>query len=248
MNLKGISVLCLWVLAAVSARALEERVKLLPGQSTVANPAASLGEPINNVAPRAIGDWQADGAVLRKGFRGGMDYVVADEVIRPSPRSTFFSISTISRTPTRPATGPQGRQVLFDRQSESTSRLGCRQFQGSGSALELSPGPGSMFGSAGSGFRDFSIEFWLYPANADNGEVVLLWRSLRKLPSGVLAQQLSCVISGGRLDWTFLGFFSRPGAAISADADFRIELRAKSPLVPRAWSHHLRDSTATLAL
>lgn len=212
------------MLAAVPARALEEQIVLLPGRS----------------ASRAIGDWQVEGATMRKGFKGGMDYVVADQAYGADP-----SVDLLLHFDEASDTDQSGNWAVRAGKSFSIDKArallgpGAGNFRDSDSAIALSPGPLSIFGSAGSGFRDFSIEFWLFPANADNGEVILLWRSLRKLPSGVLAQQLSCVISGGRLAWSFSGFFARPGASKPADADTLVELRARSPLVPREWSHHL---------
>ena len=67
MKLKGISAIAICLLSAVSALALEERITLLPGK-------ASAG-----------GDWLADGAVLRKGFKGGNDYVLADGAYSSGP-------------------------------------------------------------------------------------------------------------------------------------------------------------------
>ena len=241
MSHKGICIISLCLLAAVPARALEERIELLPGQ-----PRAETAS-----TARAIGDWRADGAVLRKGFKGGMDYVVADQVYAPDA-----SVDLLLHFDGASDSDETGNWSLSAGSSFSIDRArallggGAGSFRGPDSSLMLSPRPGSIFGKprgGGSGFRDFSIEFWLFPANADNGEVILLWRSLRKLPSGVQAQQLSCVVSGGRLSWSFSGFFVDPvgakgegqGAAKAADSGASIELRGLSPLVPRAWSHHL---------
>src|SRR5208337_1075231 len=77
MSHKGICIISLCLLAAVPARALEERIELLPGQASAV--AASAG------TAREVGDWRADGAVLHKGFKGGLDYVVADQVYKPDP-------------------------------------------------------------------------------------------------------------------------------------------------------------------
>lgn len=221
MNLKGISVLAICLLAAVSARALEERVTLFPGK------------------PGAVGDWLADGAVLHKGFKGGQDYVIADGAYKSDP-----SVDLLLHFDASPVvdesgawTPRAGREFSIDK-AKAALGSGAASFRGPESTLFLDPGPLSLFGGA-RGYRDFSFEFWLYPANADNGETILLWRSLRKLRSGVLSQQISCAIAGGRLAWSFAGFFAKPGAVVPAEADSRIELRARSPLVPRVWSHHL---------
>jgi len=232
MEIKGICILAMSLLAAVAGRALEERITLLPGKAS------------------AIGDWAEDGATLRKGFKGGYDYVVADEAYKPEAAADlllhFDAPSDTDET---------GNWTLRPSRSFSINRdkallgAGAASFRGPDSSLSLIPGAGSAFGKDSS-FRDFSIEFWLYPANADNGEVILLWQSLRRLPAGVLPQQLSCVVSGGRLQWSFSGFFAAPigsrrsvpvgmKAAGPADVDSRVELRGRSPLVPLVWSHHL---------
>jgi hypothetical protein len=241
MNLKGICILAIGMLAAIPAPALEERVKLFPGSSS-ANPAVQADSASS---ARTIGEWLVDGATLRKGFKGGMDYVIADQAYAAEPSTDlllhFDSVSGADETGNWDSGA--GRAFAID-SSKALLGTGAGSFRGPDSALSLRPRAGSIFGAArgggqGSGFRDFSIEFWLFPANAENGEVVLLWRSLRKLPSGVVTQNLSCVVAGGRLSWSFSGFFSPPGTPKAADAAGRIELRARAPLVPRAWSHHL---------
>ena len=221
MNLKGITVLAICLISVVSARALEERITLRPGVAG------------------SVGDWLADGAVLRKGFRGAKDYVVADSSYAADP-----TVDLLLHFDAPSDKDDTGRWTLspgkaFSLHSDGALLgAGAASFRGPDSVLSLEPGPGSLF-AKGSSFRDFSVEFWLFPANADNGEVIPLWQSLRKLPSGVLPQQLSCVVSGGRLLWSFSGFFCRPGGAKPAEADSRIELRGRNALVPRAWSHHL---------
>jgi hypothetical protein len=214
------------MLAVIPAGALEERITLSPGSSTAST-------------ARSIGDWIVDGAFLRRGFKNGMEYAIADEAYKTDPSVDlllhFDALSDSDETGNWAINA--GRSYSIDK-AKALLGGGSGSFRGSDSALSLSPKVGSVFGK-NSSFRDFSIEFWLFPANADNGEVILLWRSLRKLPSGILSQQISCVISGGRLAWSFAGFFARPGAAKVADADSRIELKGRSPLVPRVWSHHL---------
>jgi hypothetical protein len=221
MKLKGISILAICLLSAVATPALEERITLLPGKAS------------------AIGDWLTDGATLRMGFKGGNDYVLADGAYAPDP-----SVDLLLHFDAASDADETGNWALRPGRAYSLNKdrallgAGSASFKGPDSSLSLMPGARSIFGKDAS-FRDFSVEFWLFPANADNGEVVMLWQSLRKLPSGVLPQQLSCVVSGGRLAWSFQGFFSRPGAAKVADADSRVELRGRSALVPRVWSHHL---------
>ena len=222
MNFKGIPVLALCMLAAVPARALEERLTLFPGSTSA--PTATA---------RAVGGWVSSGAELRTGFRGGMDYVVADQVYAKDPSVDlllhFDALSDADETGNWAVSA--GPSFSID-SSRAILGTGAGSFRGPSSALGLSPKPGSAF-YKDSSFRDFSIEFWLYPANAVDGEVILLWRSLRKVAAGVLPQQLSCVVSEGRLSWSFTSFFGSVNAASS------LEIRARAPLVPRTWSHHL---------
>jgi len=245
MKHKGIWLLAICALSAVPAWALEESLRLLPG----APAAAAAGLPSEgSEGARSIGSWLAEGASLRRGFKGGQDYVIADGEYASDGQTDL--LLHFNERGSGDETGnwavSAGPAFSIDR-SKTMLGSGAGSFRGPESMLSLSPRPSSIFGAAkggkASGFRDFSIEFWLYPANADNGEVVLLWRSLRKIPAGILSQQLSCVVAGGRLSWSFAGFFSSPAvdraAAKDSEAETRIELRGRSPLVPRVWSHHL---------
>jgi hypothetical protein len=228
MNFKGITIAAFGLACLLPAAALEERITLVAGAE---HPLASTKS--------LIGSWQSEGAVLKKGYKGRQDYVVEDQSYGAS-----VSNDLLLHFDDEKAADAAGNWNVRPGSAFSVNKdkvvlgHGSASFLGPESALSLTPGPGSVFGK-NSSFRDFSIEFWLYPANADNGEVVLLWQSLRKCSSGVLPQQLSCVVSGGRLQWSFAGFFCKPGVAKASDAEFRVELRGRSPLVPRAWSHHL---------
>ncbi|MDR0494426.1 MAG: LamG domain-containing protein, partial [Treponema sp.] len=83
---------------------------------------------------------------------------------------------------------------------------------------------------------DFSIEFWLYPLNMENGEQILQWTSARAISKTNYApQRILCVSSKNRLQWSFTHFFNSPDAAVSKD----ITINGVSPVVPKTWSHHL---------
>ncbi|MDR2028000.1 MAG: hypothetical protein LBP93_00530 [Treponema sp.] len=84
-------------------------------------------------------------------------------------------------------------------------------------------------------FKDFSIEFWLYPANMENGEQILSWISSGQNPQGNNTfQRIQCVAAKNRLLWTFLDFFSDPQGA--GQKTFSI---SGSPVLLKTWSHHL---------
>lgn len=238
--------LALALLATVPARALEQRLVLAPGGAPGGSPggASGTGLPAEGAglepgSPRAFGAWTADGAVTRKGFKGREDYVLAQAAYAPDPSADL--LLHLDSKAQGDAVGHWEVAAGPDYSVDAERALlgaGAGSFRGSGSALSLSPRPGALL-ARDSRFRDFSLEFWLYPANAENGEVVLLWQSARNLPGGVLSQQLSCVVAGGRLMWSLVNFFAPPGARAPEAAASRVELRARGALVPRTWSHHL---------
>lgn len=89
--------------------------------------------------------------------------------------------------------------------------------------------------ASGRRFRDFSIEFWLYPLNMENGEQILSWTSTRQTAQGAKTfQRILCGAARNRLNWTFLDFFSSPD-----DSQQMTLSLSGSPVRPRVWSHHL---------
>jgi hypothetical protein len=103
-------------------------------------------------------------------------------------------------------------------------------------ALTVFPqNPHALF-SPGGPVRDFSMEFWLYPFNAENGEQILFWTSARQIrPGEFLYQYIQGMFVRNRLRWTFTDFFSGPATARLPP----LSLTSLSPLVPQTWSHHL---------
>lgn len=232
MKHKGIAILALCLAASVSVGAIEERFTLLP--------AIDRPSEARSGGPRLVGDWLADGAITRKGFKGRPEYVLAD-----GEYGTDTQVDLLLHMDSKGEVDSSGNWSIAAGSAYTINTAlsllggGSGSFRGPDSALSLTPGPSSIFGKAGNtGFRDFSVEFWLYPANADNGEVVLLWQSLRKTASGLSAQKISCAVAGGRLLWSFEGFFVAP-PGYKGPAPSPVELRGRSPLVPRVWSHQL---------
>jgi hypothetical protein len=101
--------------------------------------------------------------------------------------------------------------------------------------LVVVPRSGDALLFSGRQFKDFSIEFWLYPANMENGEQILSWTSSGQTARGdKVFQRIQCVASKNRLLWTFLSFFSPPGGG--GQTTFSI---SGSPVLLKVWSHHL---------
>jgi hypothetical protein len=84
--------------------------------------------------------------------------------------------------------------------------------------------------------RDFSLEFWLYPLNMENGEQILQWAaSLPDAGGGYYAQYLLCSVVKNRLRWNFNDFFTAPGGGKT----LTLSVEGAKPVVPKIWSHHL---------
>ncbi|GHV77086.1 hypothetical protein AGMMS49942_19070 [Spirochaetia bacterium] len=101
--------------------------------------------------------------------------------------------------------------------------------------LIISPQTPAALLYSGRHFRDFSIEFWLYPQNMESGEQVLSWSATRQTRQGANTfQRIQCIVAKNRLNWSFLDFFSSP------DDGRQMTLNLSgSPVLPRTWSHHL---------
>jgi hypothetical protein len=98
-------------------------------------------------------------------------------------------------------------------------------------------GPGKMIG-------DFSVEFWLFPMNMENGEQVLVWTSSKPDGrGGYITQRIECEAVKNRLHWTFADFFSTAHGAGGKPVSL-----TGSVVLPRTWSHHLIRFNADLGL
>ncbi|MDR1444623.1 MAG: LamG domain-containing protein [Treponema sp.] len=88
----------------------------------------------------------------------------------------------------------------------------------------------------GSQIRDFSLEFWLYPLNLENGEQILFWTASRlRAPGAYFSQYIRCSVVKNCLQWTFHDLFTAPGG----QETLGVTLNGEKPVIPKLWSHHL---------
>jgi hypothetical protein len=118
---------------------------------------------------------------------------------------------------------------------------------GSGGPLVIEPQSRDALFAPDSHIRDFTLEFWLYPLNMENGEQILSWISSRSIPASqnpaaggggrdrYASQRIQCEVSKNRLQWSFIGFFVSPDLTGHID----ITIGGTTPVVPKTWSHHL---------
>jgi hypothetical protein len=88
----------------------------------------------------------------------------------------------------------------------------------------------------GSRLKDFTVEFWLYPLNVENGEQILSWVSTMP-DSRSRVQRIDCSVSRNKLKWSFINFFSSING--NGSRQLNIDFTCLTPIVPKTWSHHL---------
>jgi hypothetical protein len=114
-----------------------------------------------------------------------------------------------------------------------------RAVMGQGAALSLGAGgielkgtPSALFGTQGA-VGSFTLEFWLKPAIAENGETIFSWRSSRTINNYPVYQMIIASIFNNRLEWKFTNVF-----AGYTDAGGEITLTSNRIIIPDKWAHH----------
>jgi hypothetical protein len=161
----------------------------------------------------------------------GTDLSISFDSLSPSG---FFDSQGLYSVQPSPSVGAAGAQ---------RARIGTGTALFSGSAgiapldgsISITPLRGALL-YPGTRLSDFSVEFWLYPANMENGEQILSWTAGRKTPAGdTTFQSIRAQVSRNRLEWTFSDFFASPDDARRINRS----LTSFSNILPRTWSHHL---------
>jgi len=82
-------------------------------------------------------------------------------------------------------------------------------------------------------WEDFTIEFWLYPANPREGEQILQWKGLGRTDDQIYSQSIQAHFINRKMVWSFENFFQLPETPYS---HFEI---SGDPVLPRTWHHHM---------
>ncbi|MCQ2591892.1 MAG: hypothetical protein MJ188_03840 [Treponema sp.] len=93
---------------------------------------------------------------------------------------------------------------------------------------------GSFFGTEGLQ-GSFSIEFWLSPSIAENGETIINWESSKNVRGRLIYQLMNCVFENGHLNWTLSNFFDDYK---NENGEGEVYLEGTSYIVPDKWSYH----------
>jgi len=115
---------------------------------------------------------------------------------------------------------------------------GAALFNGN-SPLKVEPQSKNALFAPGNRIGDFTIEFWLYPLNMENGEQVFSWAGTMQSGGNYSVQRIQCTASRNRLKWSFVNFFTSPDITNDSHSRINIEFSGNAPVVPKTWSHHL---------
>ena len=132
-------------------------------------------------------------------------------------------------------TGVEAADRRYARAGTGAALFGSTEAASGVSAVVIEPQSREALFAAGNRIRDFTVEFWLYPLNMENGEQILSWVGTRPSGADYTVQRINCFSSRNRLQWTFTNFF----ASAAGTSYKNIEFFGNSPVVPKVWSHHL---------
>lgn len=88
----------------------------------------------------------------------------------------------------------------------------------------------------------FTLDFWIKPQLAANGEIVFLWKGSRQNGTNWYTQQISCIILQNRLRINFINVF------FNDSKEQTITLSAVTPVVPDVWAHYYVTYNAVTGL
>ncbi len=192
--------------------------------------------------------WRLSGVVTLPGASGGLDLSL-DPGFSPGGSAepgTIIPDLYLSFDKPLPEDGAERWTVKTEgpyrvsSADEARFGAGAGVFRAPSTKLTLNPVNSEVL-KAGQLGGDFSLEFWLRPSKAENGEIILLWKSSQISGKALLAQQLTALVQRNRMSFGFLNFFADPSGKATA-----FSLQGASLLVPGRWAHHLlRYDSAT---
>jgi len=176
-----------------------------------------------------------DGVVLKQGQEGFPDLFLRDGEYSPESSAGTPDLILHFNGEGNPGAGyvwEDPSRLLFS-STEKVLGEGALAFNANHLPAVLRPRTGALL-SAGTSPRNFTLEFWVYPARLSQGEAVFSWEGAWKGEGYMLPQSLSARFSEQRLVWTFRNFFL---PAFGGQTEF--VLRGNTRLLPRVWHHHL---------
>lgn len=106
--------------------------------------------------------------------------------------------------------------------------------RGAGGGLSVKGKPGTFFGTEGL-VGSFTLEFWLCPSVAENGETVFKWESSKTVNNQLIYQLLNASFNKGHLEWSLSNFFDDD---VNPYHSHDLILKGRTTIVPDTWSLH----------
>ena len=106
--------------------------------------------------------------------------------------------------------------------------------RGAGGGLSVKGKPGTFFGTEGLA-GSFTLEFWLCPSVAENGETVFKWESSKTVSNQLVYQLLNASFNKGHLEWTLSNFFDDD---VNPYHSHDLILKGRTTIVPDTWTLH----------
>ncbi|WP_407428018.1 fibronectin type III domain-containing protein [Treponema sp.] len=114
--------------------------------------------------------------------------------------------------------------------TNSAKGNGAALSKGEKKGLSLSGKNSALFGKTGFA-GSFTIEFWLCPSLAENGEMVLSWRSSLNNDINSEYQMISASFFNNHLEWAFNNIFN-------GYREKEVHISGYSTIVPDKWTRH----------
>lgn len=109
---------------------------------------------------------------------------------------------------------------------------GAALSRGTGRGMLLEGRKGTMFGSGGR-IGSFSIEFWLAPSIAENGERFFSWRSSKASGDYPVYQTITATFFNNHIEWRFANVFEG-----YAKNNGEVLLAGTTTIIPDTWTRH----------
>ena len=106
--------------------------------------------------------------------------------------------------------------------------------RGAGGGLSVKGKLGTFFGTEGLA-GSFTLEFWLCPSVAENGETVFKWESSKTVNNQLVYQLLNASFNKGHLEWTLSNFFDDD---VNPYHSHDLILKGRTTIVPDTWTLH----------
>ena len=178
----------------------------------------------------AAGYYAAEGVL---GNLSAMSNHALDLYISFDERDAMLFKDSIGNYRVSASSGVEAADRLYSRAGTGAAVFN-RLTAGSNPVVAEPAGRNALF-APGSRMRDFTIEFWMYPLNLENGEQIFSWVSSSQINGTQHAQRITCTASRNRMQWSFINFFT----SANGSSHINIEFSGSTAVVPKTWSHHL---------